>query len=118
MNANHAGGQSFPGLQKMAHISSIVAQRPGKGNLNSSLPNSEEEKQMVTETIREDKKQVTVELNTISDLQRMSFLEIKNIPISRCKGDIFEAALKQAIELEKTGSVAIIPKSEAKLTQQ
>jgi hypothetical protein len=48
----------------------------------------------------------------------MSFLEIKNIPISRCKGDIFEAALKQAIELEKTGSVAIIPKSEAKLTQQ
>jgi len=46
----------------------------------------------------------------------MSFLEIKNIPISRCKGDIFEAALKQAIELEKTGSVAMIPKSEAKLT--
>ena len=71
---------------------------------------------MVKETIREDKKLETVELNTISDLQKMTFLEIKNLPISRCKGDIFEAALKQAIELEKTGSVAMIPKSEAKLT--
>lgn len=116
MNTNYAGGQSFPGLQKMAQISSIVAQKPGKGNLNSSLPNSEEEKQMVKETIKEDKKLETVELNTISDLQKMTFLQINNLPISRCKGDIFEAALKQAIELEKTGSVAMIPKSEAKLT--
>jgi hypothetical protein len=30
----------------------------------------------------------------------MSFLDIKNLPISRCKGEIFEAALKQAIELD------------------
>ncbi len=36
----------------------------------------------------------------------MSFLEIKNLPISKCRGDIFEAALKQAIELEKQASVS------------
>lgn len=42
-----------------------------------------------------------IELNTISDLQKLSFLEIKNLPLSKCRGDIFEAALKQAIELEK-----------------
>jgi hypothetical protein len=115
MNENHALGL-FPGLQKMAHISSIVAQKPGKGNLNSSLPNSEEDKQM--EKMREERKKETIELNSISDLQKMSFLEIKNLPISKCRGDIFEAALKQAIELEKTGSVAMIPKTEPNLTQQ
>ena len=64
----------------------------------------------------DDKKKETIELNSISDLQKMTFLYIKNLPISKCKGDIFEAALKQAIELEKTGSVAMIPKTEANLT--
>jgi hypothetical protein len=39
-------------------------------------------------------------------------MEIKNLPISKCRGEVFEAALKQAIELEKTGSVSILPKSE------
>ena len=70
------------------------------------------------EKMREDRKKETIELNSISDLQKMSFLEIKNLPISKCRGDIFEAALKQAIELEKTGSVAMIPKTEPNLTQQ
>ena len=118
MNANHpAVERSIPGLQKMAQISSIVGQKPAKGNLNASLPNSEEDQHIVEEVKREDdKKKETIELNSISDLQKMTFLQIKNLPISKCKGDIFEAALKQAIELEKTGSVAMIPKTEANLT--
>ena len=47
MNAMYsAGGAGVPphtSLQKMAQISSIVAQRPGKGDLLQSFPNSEEE---------------------------------------------------------------------------
>lgn len=44
-----------------------------------------------------------VQLNTINDLSKMTFLQIKNLPLSKCKGDVFEAALRQAIELEKGG---------------
>ena len=55
MNDNPLG-VTFSGLQKMAHISSIVAQKPGKGFLNSSLPNSEEDLHIV-EAKKEDKKE-------------------------------------------------------------
>jgi hypothetical protein len=34
------------------------------------------------------------EINTIADLQRLSFTEIKNLPLNKCKGDVFEAALR------------------------
>lgn len=43
----------------------------------------------------------------MSDLAQMTFLEIKNLPLGKCKGDVFEAALKQAIELEKSGQVKL-----------
>jgi hypothetical protein len=46
-----------------------------------------------------------IHINTLSDLQRLSYLEIKNLPLGKCKGDVFESALKQAIELEKEGTV-------------
>ncbi len=42
-----------------------------------------------------------IDLNTMGDLQKLSFLEIKNLPLGKLRGDVFEAALKQAIELEK-----------------
>ena len=47
----------------------------------------------------------TVQIETLNDLSKMSFLEIKNLPLGKCRGGIFEAALKQAIELEKEGQV-------------
>eukprot|EP00347_Sterkiella_histriomuscorum_P000766 403374583 len=48
-----------------------------------------------------------IRLDTISDLQRLSFLEIKNLPLNRCQGDLFESALKQAIQLEKQHAVDV-----------
>lgn len=38
----------------------------------------------------------------MNDLQRLNFLEIKNLPLNKCSGALFESALKQAIELEKS----------------
>ena len=35
-----------------------------------------------------------VRLDTISDLQRLSFLDIKNLPLNKCQGELFESALK------------------------
>jgi hypothetical protein len=35
-----------------------------------------------------------IELNTMADLQKLSFLEIKNLPLGKVRGDVFEAAMK------------------------
>ena len=35
-----------------------------------------------------------IELNTMADLQKLSFLDIKNLPLSKVRGDVFEAAMK------------------------
>jgi hypothetical protein len=39
----------------------------------------------------------------------MTFTDIKQLPINKCTGELFEAALKQAIELEKEHAVASGP---------
>ena len=44
----------------------------------------------------------------MADLQKMSFLEIKNLPLGKVRGEVYEAALKQAIELEKQASVSFL----------
>ncbi len=53
--------------------------------------------------------QKKIKLDTIEDLQRLSFTEIKNLPLSKCTGALFETALQQAIQLEKDQSVGIGP---------
>jgi len=30
----------------------------------------------------------------MADLQKLSFLDIKNLPLSKVRGDVFEAAMK------------------------
>jgi hypothetical protein len=42
----------------------------------------------------------------MADLAKMKFTDIKNLDLSKCKGEVYEAALKQAIELEKQASVS------------
>jgi hypothetical protein len=54
-----------------------------------------------------DNKGWRITLQTPADLQKLSFLDIKNLPLGRCQGDLFEAALKQAIELERDGQVSV-----------
>ncbi|CDW72078.1 starch binding domain-containing protein [Stylonychia lemnae] len=53
-----------------------------------------------------------IKLDTISDLSRLSFLEIKNLPLNKCQGQLFEDALKQAIQLEKQSAVQTGPYSQ------
>ena len=40
-------------------------------------------------------------INDISDLQKLSFLEIKNLPLNKCKGELIENEIKRVIEIEK-----------------
>ncbi|TNV76431.1 hypothetical protein FGO68_gene1323 [Halteria grandinella] len=56
-----------------------------------------------------------ITIASLSDLAKLSFLEIKNLPLGKCRGEIFEAALKQAIELEKEGQVKVHNAKSAKV---
>lgn len=55
-----------------------------------------------------------VSLNSMSDLQKMTFKEIAALKIGHCRGDVFEAALKQAFELESQGFVSEMPPNQDK----
>ena len=113
MNTNDAKQPMTSGLQKNAHHLSPIINKMGAGrvgDLKDSLSASEEDFTK-SEEMKDPYKPQEVVIDSISDLQKMSFLQIKNLPISKCRGDVFEAALKQAIELEKTGVVTMIPKT-------
>ena len=63
----------------------------------------------IIEHIEEERKSLDdteVQINTMADLAKMKFTDIKKLDLSKCKGDVYEAALKQAIELEKKASVS------------
>ena len=48
-------------------------------------------------------------MDSVNDLQRLTFTAIKNLPLNKCTGEFFDSALKQAIELEKEHSVSSGP---------